>query len=87
MNYREVVLVKWADAHSAPAEWLDPEDLERSGELFVYSVGHLLTVGRGGKEGHVTIAQSCTSEGMVDHVIYIPNEMVRKVKVLIRPRN
>lgn len=82
MSAHSKVLVVWADAHSAPHEWLDPDDMESEGELLVQTLGHLLPVGDGGKNHHVTVAQSMTSEGMVDHVIHIPVDMVRSMSVL-----
>lgn len=76
------VLIIWADAHAGPHEWSDPDELDDTGEYLVTSLGHLLPIGEGGKEGHVTLAQSLLPEGLVDHIIHIPVQMVRTMKVL-----
>ncbi len=75
-------MVVWADAHAGDRQWWEPEELPEEGEYLVQSVGFLLPLGAGGKAQHITLAQSLTSEGMVDHIIYIPSGMVRRICVL-----
>lgn len=77
----DIVSVLWADAHAGAGHWaeLDTDDL---GEHLVLSVGLLVTDDNGGKPHHVTLAQSKSPDGFYDHVLYIPNGMVRELKVL-----
>lgn len=79
---RQPILVVWADAHAGPEHWSSRNDIEDDGEYLVQSIGWLLTVGEGGKEQHVTMAQSWTPDDDVDHVIHIPVGMVRSMAVL-----
>lgn len=76
------VVVTWADAHAGPDEWCDPAEMDDTGEYLVVSLGHLLPSGEGGKDGHVTVAQSLTPDGHVDHILHIPTGMVRSLKVV-----
>lgn len=76
-----VVLVRWADAHAGVEHWHSLEELEDDGEYIVQSVGWLIPVGDGGKDGHVTLVQSLTEDEQVDHVLHIPVAMVRSVAV------
>lgn len=71
-----VVLVIWHDAHGDADSWTDIDDLGDDGPCVVSSAGLLLKTGRGGKPGHVSIAQSITSDGSVDSVLHIPQAMV-----------
>jgi uncharacterized protein YndB with AHSA1/START domain len=78
----DMVSVTWADAHSDSSGWTGHKELDDEGEYLVHSVGWLLTESMGGKPGHLTICQSYTPDEDVDHVLYVPNGMVRKVDVL-----
>lgn len=76
------VLVIWADAHADLETWTHPDDIEDSGEYLVKSIGWQLPTGDGGKADHLTICQSQTPDGDVDHVLHIPIGMVRKTVLL-----
>lgn len=78
----DLVLVVWADAHSDSAGWTGFKDIEDEGEYLVSSVGWVLKPEHGGKAKHLTICQSYTPDEDVDHVLHIPNGMVRSVKHL-----
>lgn len=78
----QTVIVVWADAHSDGDGWTPRDELGQDGELLVRTCGWLLPVGEGGKEGHVTVAQSITPHDDVDHVIHIPTGMTRTVSFL-----
>jgi hypothetical protein len=71
-----ILYVIWHDAHSGSSSWEDLSDLEDDGPYVVHSVGYELCVGEGGKEGHVTIAQSWSEADCVDSVLHIPDQMV-----------
>lgn len=77
----EVVQVIWADAHAGDNDsWVPVEELQEEGsEYIVTSVGWLIV---GAKDKHVTIAQSHTQDDQVDHVLHIPEGMVRRLTVL-----
>lgn len=75
----EMWLVEWADAHTAPHEWVHIEDVAEDGEYIVRSIGWVLPPNKGGKEHHITLCQSWTPEDMVDHIVHIPVAMVRTV--------
>ena len=77
-----IIHVIWADAHSNSAGWTGRRDIDDEEEYLVHSVGWLLTEEDGGKPNHVTICQSHTTDEDVDHVLFIPQGMVRKVEVL-----
>lgn len=74
------VCVMWADAHAGPEHWEELEPGE--GEYVNLTVGILVDPEHGGKQGHVTVAQSQTPDDLFDHVLYIPVGMVRDIKVL-----
>ncbi len=75
-----IVLVEWADAHQATDSWTSIEDLDDDGERMIHTVGFLLPVDEGGKDAHVTIAQSLDlAQEMVDNVLHIPVAMIRKM--------
>lgn len=76
-----VVLLKWADAHSGAHHWHALGEIEDDGEYIVQSVGWLIPVDEGGKDGHVTLAQSMTPDADVDHVLHVPVGMVRSMSV------
>lgn len=78
------VRVTWTDAHAGPEQWASLDELEQ-GEFLVGSVGYLIPVSAGGKEGHVTIAQSLTQDGHIDHVLYVPVGMVKHLVALDPP--
>jgi hypothetical protein len=77
----QYVVVKWADAHQGPGHWctLDEDDKD---EHIVATCGLLIPEDDGGKPKHLTIAQSQSPDGFVDHVIYIPQGMVRSMQFL-----
>jgi len=77
----EMVCVRWADAHAGEGHWSLLED-EDTGEHIVETVGLLIPPGEGGKKEHLTIAQSVSPDGFVDHVIFIPVSMSRSVTFL-----
>jgi len=83
----ERVEVIWADAHAADIDtWTPLEELQGEGdEYLVTSVGWLVV---GSKAKHITICQSHTADDAVDHVLHIPEGMVRRITVLqpIQPR-
>ena len=80
---RHQVVVHWADAHAdGEGTWTPLAELADNGEYIVESVGFLLTAGDGGKTGHVSLAQSITTDDMADHIIHIPQGMIRSIKIL-----
>ena len=79
---RQPLLIVWADAHAGPEQWSSLNEIEDDGEYLVHSIGWLLVTGEGGKDRHVSIAQSWTPTDDVDHVIHIPLGMVRSMSVL-----
>ena len=81
----KAVLVVWADAHADLETWTHPDDIDDNGEYLVRSVGWHLPVGDGGKTDHMTLCQSQTPNGDIDHVLHIPVGMVRTVTVLDFP--
>ncbi len=80
-NQYPMVVVKWADAHSGPGHWseLDPDDRD---EYIVSTIGFVIDTTKGGKPGHVTVAQSYTPDDDFDHVLHIPSQMVRTMQYL-----
>lgn len=78
----QMILVVWADAHADGDGWTQRGELGIDGEYHVRSVGWLLPIGEGGKDDHVTVAQSITPHDDVDHIIHIPQGMVRTVTFL-----
>lgn len=80
-----IVIVEWADAHQATESWTAIEDLEDYGDRMIFTVGYLLPVDDGGKEGHVTVFQSFDpQENMVDNVLHVPVGMVKSMCVASR---
>ena len=77
----QYVLLVWADAHAGEGHWdtLDPDDKD---EHLVTTCGMLITEADGGKPKHLTIAQSKSPDGFFDHVIHIPQGMVRTITFL-----
>jgi hypothetical protein len=75
MNELTYIYVTWRDAHSATTTWTAARDLDQD-PYIVRTGGFLLSLADGGKEGHITIFQSITPDGDVDHVLCIPKEMV-----------
>jgi hypothetical protein len=77
----EVVQVLWADAHAGDNDsWVAIEELQAAeDEYLVTSVGWLVV---GSKPKHITLCQSVTHDQNVDHVLHIPEGMVRKMTVL-----
>lgn len=82
----EMVSIKWADAHAGEGHWSLLED-EDGGEHIVQTVGLLIPTADGGKPDHLTIAQSMSPDGFVDHVIFIPAAMSRSVTFLTARTN
>lgn len=80
---RRIVLVTWADAHANDeGTWVSLADLEDKGEYIVTSVGVVLEPGDGGQTGHLSLAQSIAPDDYGDHIINIPDGMVRTVVTL-----
>lgn len=80
---RKIVLVTWADAHAnEEGGWVQLHEIEDKGDYIVTSVGILLEVGDGGQTGHVSIAQTVAPDDFADHIINIPNGMVKALMVL-----
>jgi hypothetical protein len=76
----EAYQVVWADAHSDSSGWTSKRDvIHEEGEYLVHTIGWLLTEGEGGKENHVSLCQSYTPDEDVDHILHIPQGMVRKI--------
>lgn len=80
---RKIVVISWADAHAnEQGSWVFIPDIVDKGDYIVTSVGVLLELGDGGQSGHVTIAQSLGPDEYADHLINIPNGMVKSMTVL-----
>ena len=74
-----IVVVVWEDAHADSAgTWINLSDIDPE-PLIVTSVGILLASEV--KPGHVTLTQS-HADGLCDHVIHIPEKMVKEITVL-----
>lgn len=73
------VYVRWRDAHADADSWTYISDIEDT-PYIVQTVGLLV---ENLKSGHVSIAQSFgAEEGVVDHVIHIPYEMVDMIQYI-----
>lgn len=80
---RKIVLLTWADAHAnEDGGWVQLSDIEDKGDYIVTSVGILLEAGEGGQSGHVSIAQTIAPDDFADHIINVPNGMVKTMTVL-----
>jgi hypothetical protein len=80
---RKIVLVTWADAHAnEDGSWVHIPDIVDKGDYIVKSVGILLEVGDGGQSGHVSLAQTVAPDEFADHIINIPNGMIKNMSVL-----
>jgi photosystem II stability/assembly factor-like uncharacterized protein len=80
---RKIVLVTWADAHAdQEGSWVHIPDIEDKGDYIVTSVGILLEPGDGGQTGHVSLAQTVAPDDYADHIVNIPNGMVKNLLVL-----
>jgi hypothetical protein len=75
------IYVTWRDAHSGTTTWTAPRDLD-SEPFIVRSSGFLLAESEGGKKEHLTICQSVTPDGDIDHVLHIPIAMVVAFKCI-----
>lgn len=72
--------VTWHDAHAVSAGWMKTAEIDKD-PCVVVSVGWLI---EDIKANHVVVAQSfIPSEGDIDHVLAIPENMVVKVEVLL----
>jgi len=80
----ELVFVIWLDAHAdRSGAWLDLDEIEDK-PYVVHSAGFLL---QGVKKDHISIAQSLGAEdGVVDHVLHIPNAMVTSIGAIGLPK-
>lgn len=76
------VCVIWHDAHAAAHGWEAVEELRDNEPYVVRSVGMLLDKNQGAKRGHVSIAQSLSTDDHVDSVLHIPKKMVQKTITL-----
>lgn len=66
-------VVLWRDAHADGDSWIGVDDIEDA-PYIVESVGFVL---EGVKSGHTSLCQSLADDdGVVDHVLHIPNEMI-----------
>ena len=72
-----IVLIVWHDAHSVADSWIQLTDIDVEPAV-VESVGFLLV---DVKPNHIVLAQSLTGDEC-DHILAVPVEMVRSVKVL-----
>ena len=82
-NSDQLVAVTWADAHSLETfDWksLDSLDLN-DGDYLIVSVGWMLP-GEVSKKNHVVLYQSRTPDGDLDHILVIPQAMVRVIEKL-----
>ena len=77
-----VVLVVWHDAHSVADTWIEVADIDVEPAV-VESVGFLLA---DAKPKHIVLAQSLTGDEC-DHILAVPVEMVRSMKVLCADAN
>lgn len=77
------VVVSWRDAHQGEGYWHALDDVDDEPHV-IETCGWLIPTGSGGKTDHVTVAQNVDPNEMVDHVIYIPKEMVVSVVFLER---
>ena len=78
-----LVLIEWIDAHQSTDSWTCIDDVGNDGDRIILTVGFLLPVENGGKHGHVTTAQSIDEEEkMVDNVLHIPTQMIRRMSVV-----
>ena len=75
-----IVLVTWADTHSGGIGWTPISDIDQD-EYIIKTCGFLLATSDGGKADHVTVYQSETEDGDLDHILHIPVAMVRKIQV------
>jgi hypothetical protein len=75
------IYVTWRDAHSGTTTWTSPRDLDND-PFIVRSSGFLMPESDGGKKEHLTIFQSVTPDGDVDHVLHIPIGMVVDFKCI-----
>lgn len=74
-----VVSVVWHDAHSVASSWIPVADIDAEPAV-VESVGFLLL---DAKPKHIVLAQSLMGDEC-DHILAVPVEMVRSMKVLSR---
>lgn len=73
-----MVEVVWYDAHAVTDTWTMISELDGD-PCVVRSVGLLLPHS---KPGHLMLAQSVTSDDMVDSVLAVPLGMVKRVHLL-----
>lgn len=82
-NSDQLVAITWADAHSLETfDWksLDSLDLN-DGDYLIVSVGWMLP-DEVSKKNHVVLYQSRTPDGDLDHILVIPQAMVRVIEKL-----
>ena len=74
-----LVRVVWRDAHAdRSGTWIQPADMD-SDPYTVASVGWLVAP----KPDHLSIAQSVSDDGALDHVLHIPTGWTLTVTTLI----
>jgi hypothetical protein len=78
MSARTKVVVVWHDAHDEADGWMHVDDIDDE-PCVVETIGWLLPAC---KDGHVVVAQSMTSDDMINNVIAIPCGMVRSMRVV-----
>lgn len=72
-----IVMVTWHDAHAISDSWIELPITEHP--CVVNSVGWLIEEG---KPDHVVLAQSFNDDDAYDHLLAIPSDMVKEVKLL-----
>jgi hypothetical protein len=73
----QLIQVTWHDAHAVSDTWTSRDDLDNE-PCIVTSIGYLIA---GVKVNHVVISQSIIMDesNQIDHVIAIPNGMVKRI--------
>jgi len=69
------IYVTWRDAHSGTTTWTQPTEIDPE-PCIVRTSGFLLAESEGGKPEHITVFQSITPDGDIDHVLHIPVKMI-----------
>jgi hypothetical protein len=80
-EYLTYIYVTWRDAHAGTTTWTNPRDIDPE-PCIVRTSGFLMAESDGGKKDHLTIFQSITPDGDVDHVLHIPVGMVVDFKCI-----
>lgn len=78
----KMVYIEWADAHAVLDTWTHPDDIEDDGEYINQTCAFVVP---DVKKDHVTLCQSVTPDGDIDHVIHVLQQNIRKFVVLDFP--